>query len=215
VGAWPLGSGAWSLGSWGHPGTVHWFPNIGTYNKTTHSDWGTATCEKFSDEKVSESPDRLPKRSTTKQSCPAKRGVVRTKRADRKSLFPDKSLYVLCQWAVGEPAQFLISAVRDALVAPSTMGATVPAAAPATCTMVLPSIALTRHGSQAMISCDMSSSDIMNKFEFVGTFSTGRFYSNVREKRKSQNVQKRTKFWLSGKLCKNNFPENYVSGQIP
>jgi len=56
---------------------------------------------------------------------------------------------------------------------------------------------------------------IMNKFEFVGTFSTGRFYSNVREKRKSQNVQKRTKFWLSGKLCKNNFSENYVSGQIP
>jgi len=47
---------------------------------------GTATDEKFSTEKVSESPKRLPKRSDREQACPAKRGMVRTKSTDPSAL---------------------------------------------------------------------------------------------------------------------------------
>jgi len=46
---------------------------------------------------------------------------------------------------------------------------------------------------------DMGTSNIMKKIEFVETFTFGRFYSNVRKKWNSQNVQKRTEPLVVGK----------------
>ena len=52
----------------------------------------------------------------------------------------------------------------------------------------------------------MGTSNIMKKNEFVETSTFGRFYSNVREKRNSQNVHKSTETLVVGKAATITFP---------